>query len=533
MKFEQFLLCAIAMVLPLSANAASEKNKDRWFEIEVILFSQLGDKSQLKENFPESGELPKYRRTNDLLAQYLNPNITSLKQLLPSCESPTYKPNLASQNAKLPTLFAEKSLLEISQIPALLSELSTLNEFDTAESSTLDESNTDNFYDRKTVQESAAESLNVPNTPEINSVFNNTFPAEVPTEISDEKRAAIQALVFAAEQKFSHIKFQYTPQPAPRIICRIDEKHFADMKVNDADFDYNGFTVDKMPLLIDAAEDIQSNRTHLLSKDSLKLDDIIKDLRYSKNFRPILHMGWRQVARPKKQSIPVKVYAGDNFSADYQKQLAQYLSNKNQVEQAQLLNDISVDAIGNDSAQHTAADDQLIGSQIVDNQAILLAQAKKARIADIVTQISAVTDDTERLLNSIETDDISLSVIDERALADKSKLAPIVPIQDWFIDGLFNVHLKHYLFITADFNILDKNLSQLATAQLAGNSITKNNFDNNSAIKNPSVPVQANAIRFKQDRRVISGEVHYFDHPYMGMIVQIRPYKKPIPEEEN
>ena len=76
------------------------------------------------------------------------------------------------------------------------------------------------------------------------------------------------------------------------------------------------------------------------------------------------------------------------------------------------------------------------------------------------------------------------------------------------------------MFITADFNILDKNLSELATAQLASSTSQKSATDEvNSA--------QSKAIRFKQDRRVISGEVHYFDHPYMGMIVQIRPYKKP------
>jgi hypothetical protein len=36
-------------------------------------------------------------------------------------------------------------------------------------------------------------------------------------------------------------------------------------------------------------------------------------------------------------------------------------------------------------------------------------------------------------------------------------------------------------------------------------------------------------IRFQQNRRVISGEIHYFDHPYIGMIVQIRKHKRPKP----
>ena len=104
---------------------------------------------------------------------------------------------------------------------------------------------------------------------------------------------------------------------------------------------------------------------------------------------------------------------------------------------------------------------------------------------------------------------------------------PLAPVQPWFLDGFFNIHLKHYLFITADFNILDKSLAELATAQLAENAPALSN-----AKVKVAKPIQAKAIRFKQDRRVISGEVHYFDHPYFGMIVQIRPYTMPEPEDD-
>ncbi len=35
---------------------------------------------------------------------------------------------------------------------------------------------------------------------------------------------------------------------------------------------------------------------------------------------------------------------------------------------------------------------------------------------------------------------------------------------------------------------------------------------------------------FKQRRRVISQQVHYFDHPYFGMIVELRRFKRQLPE---
>ncbi len=534
MKFKQLLLCAITIALPLSVNAASDKSNDRWFEIEVILFSQLGDKSLLKENFPDGSELPKYRRTEDLLARYLNPDIASLKQLLPSCDSPQYKPDLVSQNAKLPTIFTEKSLADIAQLSSLAESL-------TAESSVaLNELNnsTNSFGDGTATPATSTETTTQPVETETFASQNNSenvssFENELTAELSDEKRAEIQTLVLAAEAEFSDIKFQYTPKSASqssdkfsrKVMCRIDEAYFAEVKANDPSFDYNGFTVDKMPLKINAIEDINSDITHLLSKESLKLGDVIQDLRYTKNFRPILHMGWRQVARPKKQSIPMKVYAGDNFAADYQKQLTQYQLEKRQLDLLQLDNDqIEQSPLVNETAVET-------------NQELLLAQAKQKRIASIVEQISSVSDDTELLLNSIEHDDLSLKINSDTALTNEDNIAPIPPVQDWFIDGLFNVHLKHYLFITADFTILDKNLAELATAQLANSTSAStdngtNDTVDNSALATPNTPVQAKAIRFKQNRRVISGEVHYFDHPYMGMIVQIRPYKKPKPEED-
>lgn len=527
MKFKQLLLCAIAITLPLSVNAASKKNTDRWFEVEVILFNQLGDKSQLKESFPDHSELPKYRRSTDLLARYLNPDIASLKQLLPHCDSPQYQPDLASQKAKLPALFSEKSLVEISQLSSLSQSLqpessATLHKFTNTE----DADTTDSFSDDTAMLRT--DTLNQQHNIEAPSPFKNDLIAE----LSDEDHTAIQALVLAAEVEFTQLKFQYTQKPtseasakySQEVICRIDEKHFAEIKANDASFNYNGFSVDKIPLQIDAIENLASNSTHLLSKGSLKLGDVITDLRYSKNFRPLLHMGWRQVARPKKLSVPVKIYAGDNFSADYKKQLTQYQADKDQLNSSAIALKRELNTLPLEDAQAKT----LLFAQAV-------AQAKKARIASIVEEISTVTDNTELLLNSIENDDLSLTIIDKAAQVSKEKVAPIPPVQDWFLNGFFNIHLKHYLFITADFNILDKSLAELATAQLAGSTVTNTQnsaSDDASLEKLPSL-MHAKAIRFKQNRRVISGEVHYFDHPYIGMIVQIRPYKKPVPEESD
>jgi hypothetical protein len=56
-----------------------------WFEVEVILFRQIDDKSQLQEVFPETSVLPTHEHFIDLLGPYLYPNIAQLKNRIPSC----------------------------------------------------------------------------------------------------------------------------------------------------------------------------------------------------------------------------------------------------------------------------------------------------------------------------------------------------------------------------------------------------------------------------------------------------------------
>ena len=127
------------------------------------------------------------------------------------------------------------------------------------------------------------------------------------------------------------------------------------------------------------------------------------------------------------------------------------------------------------------------------------------------------------VINTLQQGDISpQDALAELTVDDSSDplaqlVMPVAPEVDWTIDGLFNVHLNHYLYITAEFNVANSSLAAHETALLS---------DPEHQIK---------AVKFSQNRRVISKEIHYFDHPYMGMIVQIRRYKvptKPVDSEE-
>lgn len=72
----------------------------------------------------------------------------------------------------------------------------------------------------------------------------------------------------------------------------------------------------------------------------------------------------------------------------------------------------------------------------------------------------------------------------------------------WQLDGFIRLHLDHYLFVNTDFVLS----TQVTEHQLLPH-------------------------RIQFSRRVISGEMHYIDHPKLGMILQIRRYQPPVPAD--
>ena len=140
-------------------------------------------------------------------------------------------------------------------------------------------------------------------------------------------------------------------------------------------------------------------------------------------------------------------------------------------------------------------------------------QILQTRVNNILSKVNDVTaSDEQAILAQLTDKSLAIDINTQDSINMPSK--PIKPSQPWTLDGLFRVHLNHYLYITADFNLLNLTPKQQEQKKLAINEL--------SALK---------SIRFNQNRRVISGEIHYFDHPYIGMIVQIRKYQRPEPEE--
>ena len=582
---------AVGTLLTLSSQpslAASKKIDKRWFEIEVILFSQLRSPADVDEKFADKPSLPNYRYIEDLLTPHLYPNTASLKQQLPNCTTGQYDIHYVEQNATIPDVHPLLSLDEINSqtdiddalfgVDPLASDLNELNE-----SNELNEENTEftvtetyALNSATTVNPIADESVSpdaIDNQQDLSPVIEqqdltgvellSTQSAPPPTPPITEQELA---LVAEAESTFNKYATNLTLSYNDKLLCSSELKSPKDYvnnqaySIKDSNSGRYAFPIQSLTGAVDGNEFVYTDDPYLIDSDSLALKDIYLQLRRSKNFRPLLHVGWRQslINRlPPEQTTAFRLFAGDHFEQDYLTKLDRYKDAKQQHEfdlaqqhlQAQELvnrlddeNQANSDAeskvlatsetmvnehlsrLFSDLEQVDAINSESLRTPSIDSAENELNNLPSNMASNIASKNSALS--KEALFSALNLPKLDTSVVNidsDNDSFEQIMSAPEAPLQPWFIDGLFRVHLNHYLFITADFNIANMNLAQLESHKLATSnqeSSTQNNAQENDTFK---------IVSFSQNKRVISKEIHYFDHPYMGMIVQIRRYKKPEP----
>ncbi|WP_144208922.1 peptidoglycan binding protein CsiV [Shewanella donghaensis] len=89
----------------------------------------------------------------------------------------------------------------------------------------------------------------------------------------------------------------------------------------------------------------------------------------------------------------------------------------------------------------------------------------------------------------------------------------------WELDGNINIYLSHYLFIETN----------LALRQPIQKKVVQNEYYQYSTPTDADKVMSPflQSIPMVQNRRVRSGEVHYFDHPNFGIVMQIRKMEQP------
>lgn len=204
---------------------------------------------------------------------------------------------------------------------------------------------------------------------------------------------------------------------------------------------------------------------YLAEDSALQLGDIASKIKRLPGTTLLLHTAWRQAPVTERRAIASRWFAGQNFSQQFD-YWGQPLTPVSGTDIASPQSETPLPAPQPDTA------DELLSS-----------------IELLLQQLNA----NSRLPDSSNT---ALDSISSNSLLTPGQL----PDQVWQLDGLFKLHLDHYLFVNTEFNLRLPTAGQLKT------------------------------VYVRQSRRVISGEIHYLDHPYLGIVLQIRRFEPPQPE---
>ncbi|QIZ75978.1 CsiV family protein [Ferrimonas lipolytica] len=134
------------------------------------------------------------------------------------------------------------------------------------------------------------------------------------------------------------------------------------------------------------------------------------------------------------------------------------------------------------------------------------------------------------------------SVVVEEAepLSNFSWLAPLESNNDmpiWQLDGTVKIYLNQFLFIQTQLGL--RKPSERPLAPVEPEPVVQNLGETNQGVQIFAIddqPLATDAIEMEpylatigmnQARRVRSREIHYFDHPEMGMVMQIRRMEQP------
>ena len=240
--------------------------------------------------------------------------------------------------------------------------------------------------------------------------------------------------------------------------------------------------VEQAPVWPNGTEQPYSQTPYLLPTDQLQLSQLARDLYRQRGIEPLMHLAWRQnVQFGRSKAKAVRLFAGRNFARSYD-------INGYPVQDDTLSNDLTTD-----DTSDAALD--------------LMAQIDKALAEPLLlnTQPSRHSEAGER------SDEL------------------------WELDGLFKVYLQYinrvpYLHVDAD--MVYRKEGQPGLMGTAPMHIALPEQGQMAPADAIPAQFQLYGMPFDQLRRIISKQLHYFDHPMFGMVVEVRRYHPPAPPKD-
>lgn len=471
----------------LFASASASAADDWWFDVEVIIFDRNVSISELNEQFAENGLLEPAVADMNLIEGYLRPDISYVKQALGTCGAPSSP--LWMDEPTLEQIQAEYEQWKATQIPPESAAADTgvdnfatqgnlyddkredqaaYNENATSTDDTFvnDENRfSDGLNDDFAIDDSSPEIKEAPAEPETIPVT-DTEIAEywvAFSGISDAQPVSVPAILFCEPQH--------------------DWLSYENGKWQNWQPDNSLPAPSEVPEFLDGRDWEAAAAAHLLPYDSLELTKLSRQIRQTRGINRMLHVAWRQPVKfGENKADAMRIIAGKNYAESFT---------------------LNGDAI--EPEQRPEASEPLIdeASQPTLTQDVFFSELNARLDAAKPVSFSALMAATPAQQAESDNESTSLALIDQGE-------NPAI----WQLDGYLKVYLKYinrvpYLHIDSEMEYRQPVASEDATGE------------------GEPLNYELKSVPFHQVRRVISKQIHYFDHPMFGMVVEIRRHQRP------
>ena len=466
------LSLALASTMAMPFHAIAQDNT-WWFEVELIVFKRTIDPSSVDEQFTGNFEAAKTRRQFDLLTPYLQPDLTLINEGLPQCFAGNEDELVIELPADVFFIYPQLMDPEVD-LDSLSQDNSWMSPILETSFENLGETTQANYIVGSFEQ-------SAPPTDEQSSID------ELERAFSFEQQEVVNLQESAAEDLDDQLSplMEFAPLQEVRftdsLACVFEQERFA--LQSPLDEQPEATLITEVPAKVDGTEWLYSASPYLLPRKTLQLTTLARDIARQRGVDELLHLGWRQnVLFGQNKAPSMRLFAGQNFAELYDAE-------------GQLIIEKSHDGVAE-------------GEPLADAEGS----------SDLLSQIRQALADENFIAPEADTSDaINASPIEKTT-------------ELWELDGYFKVFLRYikstpYLHIESELDYRAPVFSDLNNTD----SLVLSGGAEQVAVQ----PDQLKSFKFKQLRRVISKQIHYFDHPLFGMVVQIRRHHKPSEPESD
>jgi hypothetical protein len=513
--FSKKVIFAALLTTSILAQPANAVEQQWWFDVEVILFERNLEEVNLSEKFKQSRLEQPASNVLDLVTPYLKPDLSYLRAGLPYCRASNrlkvktqYEQDFAFPLPVATTVETSSSQTDKQQKPQTKQGLSVNSEKVTAENFQYQVASTDIFAK----SDDTVSSVQTTDTEDVNPVNIDLAPK------SALARPSIQ-VEFIEWQMPSEFLCAYAEQVDPSFASMVA------LQIEGSDAAPSN-QIQRVPEIINGTEWQQRREAFLLPTSTMYMSELYEKIKRQRDITPILHVNWRQEVKFGRENAQTfRLFAGKNFAEQFDANGLPVVKDT----------DSLFASLNQSTDDFYIPEQELAGLTPEQQQALLVSingSAPEVVTEDLFARIAAaLADDTP----------INIDQVEGLSEHQTTKTDPKILKELWRLDGEITVYLRNvgripYLHIDSDLDIrqpiFDPKEAQINDGLSTGLS------GQGPIVLNPLQQAnsqQANflqSVNFNQLRRVISKQVHYFDHPLFGMIVRINRFRWPETEQE-